>query len=259
MSTRNELLTIKLDTVRTRIGYERQNIIYIENLATAINVTDHLEQTLQFKLKKAYRKLEGFYPKRSKRGLVNVLGKAIKFIAGNPDEDDPDLINQNLEILESNSNKTIGNQAKQIKINNLLQTIINKVSKTLKSIKEQINSNDTLFRKDPEFINLIFNLDISIKTLEDLEEQIAFSKSNLLNKNILNAQEREYNYKFLTNQQLQIKFEEEIYKFAKSIASLQNNLIVIIVKIPVVEPKEYNLMQLEPVSINGSRINTNIR
>lgn len=270
VSTRNGLITIKLDAVKIRVGYERlihkinledirDNINYIEKLATTLNVTDHLEQTLHFKLKKAHEKLNGFYPKRLKRGLVNVLGKAIKFIAGNPDEDDLYLINQNLEILENNSNKIIANQEKQVKINNLLQSTINKVSKTLKAIKVQINSNDTLFRKDLEFINLIFNLDILIKTLEDLEEQIAFSKSNLLNKNILNFQEREYIYKVLTNQHLQIKFEEEIYKFVKSIASLQNNHIIIIVKIPVVEPKEYTLLQLEPVNINGSRINTNIR
>lgn len=95
--------------------------------------------------------------------------------------------------------------------------------------------------------------------MEDLEEQIAFSKSNLLNKNILNAQEREYIWKCLTNQQLHIKFEEEIYKFVKSIVSLQNNHIIIIVKIPIIEPKEYTLMQLEPVNTNGSRIITNIR
>lgn len=149
VSTNNGLLTIKLDTVRIKVGYERmmhkvnleeikQNILYIENLANNLNVTDHLEQTIQFKLKKAHEKLTGFYPKRAKRGLINALGSAIKFIAGNPDQEDLDLINQNLETLEINSNKIISNQIKQIKINNVLQTTINKVSKTLRSIKEQI-------------------------------------------------------------------------------------------------------------------------
>lgn len=51
VSTKNGLLTIKLDTVRIRVGYERlihkidlndirQNIDYIENLATKLNITD---------------------------------------------------------------------------------------------------------------------------------------------------------------------------------------------------------------------------
>ncbi|XP_055609371.1 uncharacterized protein LOC129756495 [Uranotaenia lowii] len=136
---------------------------------------------------------------------------------------------------------------------------MNKVTKTLKLIKDQIFSNDTHFRKDLEVINLIFNLEILIKTLEELEEQIAFSKSNFLNKNILSSQEKEYIYKFLVNQQIDIKFEEEIYKFVKAIASLQNNHVIIIVKIPKVEQKEYTLIQLEPVNINGSQINTDIR
>lgn len=51
VSTKNGLLTIKLDTVRIRVGYERlihiidlndirQHIDYIENLATKLNITD---------------------------------------------------------------------------------------------------------------------------------------------------------------------------------------------------------------------------
>lgn len=263
-------MTIKLDTVRVRVGYERiihkvdldhirQNIDYIENLATKLNITDHLEQTFQFKIRKAHEKLTGFYPKRFKRGLVNALGKVIKFIAGNPDQEDLDLINQNFEIQEYNNNKIVENQSKQIKINNLLQSTVNKVSKTLRSIQLQIDQDSLKFTKDLELINLILNLDILIKTLEDLEEQIVFSKSNHLNRNILSLKDREYIWKLLDNQQINIKFEDEIYKFVQSIASLQNNHIIIIIKIPIIEQKQYRLMQLEPISTNGTRIDTNIR
>lgn len=270
VSTKNGLLTMKLDTVRIKTGYERlmhkvnleeirQNIHYIESLANTLNITDHLEQTLQFKIRKAYGKLAGFYPKRSKRGLVNALGKVIKFIAGNPDQEDLDLINQNLETMEGNSNKILDNQIKQVKINNLLQSTINKVSKTLRLIKEQIQLQNIEFRKDLEFINLILNIDILIKTLEDLEEQIAFSKSNHLNKNILSTDEKDYIWNFLVEQQITVKFEDEIYKFVQSIVSLQNNHVIIIVKLPIVESREYGLMQLEPVNVNGTRINTSIR
>lgn len=237
----------------------RLNIDYIENLANKLNMTDHLEQTFQFKIRKAHEKLAGFYPKRSKRGLVNALGKVIKFVAGNPDQEDLDLINQNLETLESNNNNILSNQVKQIKINNLLQTTINKVSKTLRSIKQQVDLYDSKFRKDFELINLILNLDILTKTLEDLEEQIVFSKSNHLNKNILSPKDKDYIWKFLENQELNIKFEDEIYKHVQSIVSLQNNHIIIIVKIPIIEQKQYRLIQLEPININGTRIDTDIR
>lgn len=245
-------MTIKLDTVRVRVGYERiihkvdldhirQNIDYIENLATKLNITDHLEQTFQFKIRKAHEKLTGFYPKRFKRGLVNALGKVIKFIAGNPDQEDLDLINQNFEIQEYNNNKIVENQSKQIKINNLLQSTVNKVSKTLRSIQLQIDQDSLKFTKDLELINLILNLDILIKTLEDLEEQIVFSKSNHLNRNILSLKDREYIWKLLDNQQINIKFEDEIYKFVQSIASLQNNHIIIIIKIPIIEQKQSSI------------------
>lgn len=259
-----------MDAVHIKTGYERiihkvnldeikQNIVYIENLANTINISDHLKQTLQFKIKKAYEKLLGFYPKRVKRGLFNALGKVIKLIAGNPDQEDLDLINQNVETLELNSNKIIDNQIKQIKINNVLQTTINKVSKTLRSIKEHVQMQNTALRKDLELINLILNIDILIKTLEDLEEQVAFSKTNSLNKNILGINEKDYIWKFLENQQIGIKFEDEIYKFVQSVVSLQNNHIIIIVKLPIIEPKQYTLMQLEPVNVNGTRIDTSIR
>ncbi|XP_055617587.1 uncharacterized protein LOC129762971 [Toxorhynchites rutilus septentrionalis] len=270
VSTNNGLLTLKLDSVKIKLGYDRiihkinldeigQNINYIEKLANNLNVTDHLQQTIQFKIKKAYEKLTGFYPKRAKRGLINALGNVIKFIAGNPDQEDLDLINQNLEMLETNSNKIIDNQIKQVKINNVLQATINKVSKTIRSIKEHVQSQDTIIRKDLELINLILNTDILIKTLEDLKKQIAFSKSNSLNKNILSMAEKDYILKFLESQHIAIKFEDEIYKFVRSVVSLQNNHIIIIVKLPIIEPNEYSLMQLEPVNVNGTRIDTNIR
>lgn len=270
VSTKNGLLTIKMDTVRIRTGFERimhkvnleelkQNINFIENLANSLNMSDHIGQTLNYKLRKAHEKLFGFYPKRVKRGLINALGTTIKFITGNPDQQDLDLINQNLEILEHNSNNVISNQIKQIKINNVLQETINKVSKTLRSIKEQINENSTSFRKDLELINLIFNIDILTKILEDLEEQIAFAKNNYLNKNILSPTEREYIWKFLKNQHLNVNFEDEIYKFVQAFVSLQNNHIIIIVKIPIIDHNEYTLMQLEPVNMNETRIDTDIR
>lgn len=256
--------------MRIKTGYERlihkvdlgdikHNLIYIENLAKTINTSDHLEQTLYYKIQKAHEKLSGFYPKRSKRGLVNALGKVIKFIAGNPDQDDLNLINQDIELLETSNNNIINNQIKQIKINNLLQTTINKVSGTLRSIKSQLQFQNSEFKTDLEFINLILNIDILMKTLEDLEEQVTFSRSNQLNKNILSATEKNYIWNSLSKQHIPIQYEDEIYKFVQSIVSLQNNHIIIIVKLPIVETKEYRLIQLEPVNVNGTRINTNIR
>ncbi|XP_062534737.1 uncharacterized protein LOC134203917 [Armigeres subalbatus] len=270
VSTQNGLLIIKTDKVRIRTGFERvlhkvnledlkQNINFIEHISTNLNMSDHISQTLNFKLNKANEKLLALYPRRTKRGLINALGTAIKFISGNPDQTDLDMIHQNLETLEVNSNKIINNQARQIRINNLLQDTINKVAKSLRSIKQEVNSKHLDFKNDLELINLIFNIDIIIRTLEDIEEQIAFSKNNFLNKNILSPNEKEYIWKSLKEQQLNIKFEDEIYKFIEAIVSLQNNHIIIIVKIPTIEQQEYTLMQIEPVNANGNRIDTAIR
>ena len=64
-----------------------------------------------------------------------------------------------------------------------MQTKINNITDILKKINSKIFSEINSLEKvriDFEFINLIMNTDIIIKILEEIEEQIEFSKINLL-------------------------------------------------------------------------------
>lgn len=220
-----------------------------------MNLTDHLTDTFLYKLKIAKNKLNSLYPRRHKRGLINALGSVIKFVAGNPDQDDIELIQHNLGNIQFAENHIIKNQNKQIKINNELQKTVNKVSITVAKIVKQLRTNSGNIRKDVEEINLILNLDIIIRTLEDIDEQFIFSKSNILNKNILSSADKDYIIEFFKNQGIKLHFEDQIFKFVNCIATLKDDHVVFIIKIPIVENEEYDLIQLETTNINGSRIN----
>lgn len=233
----------------------KANLLYIENINNQLNLTDHITDTFLYKLKIAKDKLNSLYPRRHKRGLINALGSAIKFVAGNPDQDDFELIQHNLRDIQLTENHIIKNQNRQIKINNILQKTINKVSITVAKIVKQLKTNGENIGKDVEEINLIFNLDIIIRTLEDIEEQFIFSESNILNKNILSSADKDYIIEFFKNQRIKLHFEDEIFKFVKCIATLKDDHVVFIIKIPIVENEEYDLIQLETTNINGSRIN----
>ncbi|XP_065087120.1 uncharacterized protein LOC135708876, partial [Ochlerotatus camptorhynchus] len=209
-------------------------------------IRNHLTDTFLYKLKITKNKLNSLYPRRHKRGLINALGSVIKFVAGNPDQDDIELIQHNLGNIQFAENHIIKNQNKQIKINNELQKTVNKVSITVAKIVKQLRTNSGNIRKDVEEINLILNLDIIIQTLEDIEEQFIFSKSNILNKNILSSADKDYIIEFFKNQGIKLHFEDQIFKFVNCIAILKDDHV---------ENEEYDLIQLETTNINRRRIN----
>lgn len=270
ISTENGLIAFKLGTAKVKVGYTRMvhkvdlngiraNLEHIERLASNLSATDHLMDTFDFKLKRAYSELKNLSPKRQRRGLINGLGKLVKFIAGNPDQDDLELINSNLAALGKTENHLVLNQNTQVKINLGIQNKVNKVSDTVRKIQTLMFNNINHVNDEFELTNLIFNIDILIKILEDLGEQVTFAKSNLLNLNILTDSEKQYVHKKLEDQHIHVHFENELVEFVNCIVTVKDNLAFIIVKIPIADTKEYELLQLAAINTNGSRIDTNVR
>lgn len=149
LSHNNGIIAIKIKQVRIRIGFERvihkiniqsieNNIDFIEKTMTNLKVIDHLRSTLEFKIQYARGKLMSLYSHRTKRALVNVLGSAIKLIAGNPDSEDLEIINHNLATLERQENLLSKTISKQIIINEHIQNKINNITDILKKINKHI-------------------------------------------------------------------------------------------------------------------------
>lgn len=241
ISSEDRIVAMKIGTAKIRTGYHRvihtidleaieANLDYIKNIASNISIINHLRDTVDFKLQSAYKKLHHIKPKKYKRGLINGLGTIIKLIAGNPDQDDLDIINSNLESIEHSENNISANQNAQVIINSEIQKSVNKMTETLKKIENQIGNQIKFVKIEMEQVNLIFNLDVIIKLLEDIEEQITFARSNLLNKNILTANETEYIWQKLAEQRIILNFKEEISQYTSCIVTVKNTKIFLTVK-----------------------------
>lgn len=130
------MIVFNLNEVKITIGYERivkkinlatidDNLDYIMKITQSMKIANHLYDTLNHKIQLAKDKLESLRMHRQKRALFNALGTAIKFITGNVDNNDLEIINQSLGTLEKQENDIIQNNQKQNKINKLMETRLN--------------------------------------------------------------------------------------------------------------------------------------
>ena len=105
---------------------------------------------------------------RLKRGLINGVGTAIKYIFGNPDANDLDMINNYFNVLDNQ-------QQEDMIVLNKSVTIINKISKNMNNNTEIINENlwnisKALDRRDKQlnFFEALINLIIQEQNFLDL-------------------------------------------------------------------------------------------
>ncbi|XP_055619096.1 uncharacterized protein LOC129764238 [Toxorhynchites rutilus septentrionalis] len=268
----NGLVAFKIKTARIRIGYDRMlhrinlntlndNIENIEKIMKSFETIEHLEQTLLEKTKLAKDKLRSLLPHRIKRGLMNALGTAIKLITGNPDNDDLIVMHQSLGILKTQGDKLVNNQMKQIQINELFQNKLNNITDSISKIESKITKEyNTVqgIKTDLEFVNLIWNMDKIISILEDIEEQVEFSRVGLINKNILSLEEKQLILDRLKTQTIKLNYLDEIFQYTSASVGISNNQAVILIKTPILDKKTYDLLEIHTLRVNNSRIDTNI-
>lgn len=137
---------------------------------------------------------------RNKRGLINILGKGLKFLSGTMDDEDATEIYNHLENLDHNTKNTVDQLNKQVIINNNLIKNVEEINKHLN--KQQKDLNEFLSKIDNRTSNLItlynkskhvLKLYADIKTLnnqiEKLTDIILLSKLNVLAHDILTDEE----------------------------------------------------------------------
>lgn len=202
------------------------------------------------------------YSHRTRRALVNALGSVIKLLAGNPDNDDLEIINQSLGTLAKQENSVSKSLSRQIIINEKIQNKINNITDILKKINkhivEQRNSSLTV-RADLEYINLIINLDLIIQILSNIEEQIEFAKFSVLNRNLFSFEEKKYIFNRLNAQKLKLDYLDQIFQYSSGSVIVGRGEILILVKIPTLDDNEFDLINIQPLNINNTRIHTNIK
>lgn len=168
----------------------------------------------------------------------NSLGSAIKWAAGNPDADDLAEINEKLNLLTKENNL-------QININDELNV---KMRETAKAISELCKSNE-LTSNSLKQVELIFNVDLTIKKLESINNAIMLAKKGIACKEILSQNELEIiNEKFPSSSLIQS------LTIAKPTVAYSSERILYEMEIPLLDEHEFDLLHLEAIPRENEEI-----
>lgn len=195
---------------------------------------------------------------RNKRGLADILGSAIKFITGNPDNNDLIEINKNLDSLYKNQNNII----KQInRYTTFANHITARYSKDLQIIRNDLNSSLSAI---VDVNNLLYNLlvveyynFISLKllnALRSIERTVSLAFSEITNLEIISDSELheivnhlKLIYKRTELLELDTLHAFKILEFSKFQIVSTKDIITCILKIPILDSSPFQYTRIYPI------------
>lgn len=192
--------------------------------------------------------------KRIKRGLINGLGSIIKFITGNPDNDDLKLINTQTNTLTKNTNSLFKQQESFTvfanDINNRLNSTVKQFNLNLMFIKLTLNHLEKGLSDLTYTIIYLNQIEQLSNFLSKLILTISLSRSNIVNNEFFDVEEIhkiESQLKTLYHEdQLlsAIDHPYELLEHSNIITYVQNNVLKIILKIPILKRETHSLYQI---------------
>lgn len=187
---------------------------------------------------------------RHKRGLLNIIGKGLKYLTGTMDSDDEELIKTKLDNLSKNNHDLITEANKQISINHQISDLISNITTHINNQQKIIsnilsnytNENSVKINNlqiEIQIIQQIYQLNYDINLLQnhidDIEQIILTSKLNILSRNIL------------TEEELKLISNPEDLQDIKIVVVYYTNQIIIIILIPLYSTKKYSSILIEPL------------
>lgn len=147
LNPENAALILRSGQGRLLTGYNRllhtidlnqigKTIKTLEELIEKLNASGDFSKIINYKinvLRNTYFTLLPKHP-RTKRS-IEILGSTIKFITGNLDAHDLQIINKNIEAIKENNNQLIKEANNQIIINQSFQNYMNNVTEEIKNMK----------------------------------------------------------------------------------------------------------------------------
>lgn len=250
---------IDLDTYKPTLDHLHNIIV---NLKIFPNFKDIVD-LLQNRYKTILNIYSNLLPKRkTKRGLFNFLGSGIKTITGNLDNNDLQQINNDIDQLRSHTNKIIRQNNIQIEINTKLQDKINEIIKSLNEQQNLITRQIIAARNDLNrnmnqnvtALSQIFKISHHLETfkthLDSIFETIQLAKVNVISKKFLDESELKFITERLEEQNVTLLTIDHAYQFLGIEAVYKESKLYFIVFIPLLEPKQYHNLLLEPLPIN---------
>lgn len=216
-------------------------------------------------------KLKNLHPHiRSKRGLLNIVGKANKWLFGTLDSDDGERYNNIINKLKNDHKNIINEVNMQISLSKNLINNYNKTITILSKNQENLNYGLRLFQNAMnkqisnlhDYISLQgiltqINLDCQniITFLDNIEDAIMFAKLNTLHNSILPSSELEHmlNYlKSIYNENQIPKFKNILsyYQFFGTQISFSNTKLIFAIHVPIVQSNIFTFYHLYPIIQN---------
>ena len=181
--------------------------------------------------------LRNLKPHRAKRSL-NFIGTAWKWIAGNPDHEDFEIIKDKINnVLKNNNKQVIINQLHNDRINNLTD-ITNKI---LQTIKKDDNFNDRIA------LSIQYKLKLIKEELINIRYAIHWAKSGIISSMILTKSEVKLATDILENEKLPYSTPEEALDFAEVKIITSQFCLFYIVYIPLTTDEMFEKLLLKPI------------
>lgn len=195
---------------------------------------------------------------RSKRGLINALGSVIKFIAGNPDDNDLQMINENLQTLRENQNAEI---SKLNQLTSFANHISKRYAEDIHFLNENIKSTEKLFQNLSNIMDFRVALQNEIYLSENLlnqllilERTISLALNDIPNLEIIRVNEFITIHKYLeeTYNPKQLMPYDNVHLFnilqsAKLVLIGVDQAIAFLLKIPILKPFFANYSTIYPI------------
>lgn len=202
---------------------------------------------------------------RQKRGLIDGLGTIIHAITGNLDQDDLKDIGQAIDIINRNEDELTDKINEQINVNNLM---IDRFSKIQKYVTDQsriieyetqqaLNNtriSEVVFKLDQQLYQIVYNIEMLQTHLNNIIESITLAKLNIISRHILNKNEVKIIQDIMSQQNILVTSEEDIYNLIGLQAYINQTQIIFSIQIPQIHAYNLTLYQLKQTYINETFI-----
>lgn len=263
-------IPFNISSIKYTLSQLLSNVIILSSMVNKQN--NNFTKTQLFHVSKALNNTYDTYAKlnvyeinndRRKRGLINFLGSGIKFVTGNLDNNDLDVITQNLEVLQHNQ---INSMHKINDLSSFAGNIMNKFKQNVKIMNENSQAIRSEFSKLNNEVNLILSLQdlyIQITNLNQFLEKLlrifSFAHLQTLDLEILSLDEINEIWQYLNihypkNALWSIKHISELTLICRTGLLILNEMAILAIKIPIFEKKLCNLKIVYPIPNNESKI-----
>lgn len=215
---------------------------------TISSLTFEIPNSLKFKLQHLEDMYQTIIPHTvQKRGLLNIVGHALKFLTGTMDNNDAEDIAKHFSALEQNEHNLIFNSNSQIKINEKLSKNLNIITEhinteqnvTVNKINQlqlNVNSLEREIYKNNIIRDITENMETLSNHMKNIKETIMLSRLEILSRDILSSKEIEENG---------ITLEKS--KYLKLSVATYNEALLFIISIPNFSNNKFYKVHIEPM------------